>query len=173
MRQSFPGFIRLWNPSAKCFESFALQNDRCFSFENQNISNISSMLEGSKVVSFPSRYRFSFTDPFATIRFFRDFFLFSKKKKPTNIYRKQRKEFKIASDKIFYFFRFRSGTVRDHCSKHTWKQSQSQLKLTSFQKKKKKPNSWINKTLKKQNKCNLHSCSNISEVPTISLPCVI
>lgn len=39
------------------------------------------MLEGSKVVSFPSRYRFSFTDPFATIRFFRDFFLFSKKKK--------------------------------------------------------------------------------------------
>lgn len=37
------------------------------------------MLEGSKVVSFPSRYRFSFTDPFATIRFFRDFFLFSKK----------------------------------------------------------------------------------------------
>lgn len=39
------------------------------------------MLEGSKVVSFPSRYRFSFTDPFAIIRFFRDFFLFLKKKK--------------------------------------------------------------------------------------------
>lgn len=165
MRQSFPGFIRLWNPSAKCFESFALKNDRCFSFENQNISNISSMLEGSKVVSFSYRYRFSFTDPFAIIRFFRDFFLISKKKKkPTNVYRKQRKEFKIASDKMFYFFRFRSGTVRDHCSKHTWKQSQSQLKLTSFQKKK-RVNSWINKTLKKQNKC--------KTVPTISLPCVI
>lgn len=39
------------------------------------------MLEGSKVVSFSYRYRFSFTDPFAIIRFFRDFFLFSKKKK--------------------------------------------------------------------------------------------
>ena len=38
------------------------------------------MLEGSKVVSFSYRYRFSFTDPFAIIRFFRDFFLFSKKK---------------------------------------------------------------------------------------------
>lgn len=37
------------------------------------------MLEGSKVVSFFSRYRFTFTDPFAIIRFFRDFFLFSKK----------------------------------------------------------------------------------------------
>lgn len=35
------------------------------------------MLEGSKVVSFFSRYRFTFTDPFAIIRFFRDFFLFS------------------------------------------------------------------------------------------------
>ena len=33
------------------------------------------------MVSFSYRYRFSFTDPFAIIRFFRDFFLFSKKKK--------------------------------------------------------------------------------------------
>lgn len=33
------------------------------------------------MVSFSYRYRFSFTDPFAITRFFRDFFLFSKKKK--------------------------------------------------------------------------------------------
>lgn len=60
------------------------------------------MLEGSKVVSFFSRYRFTFTDPFAIIRFFRDFFLFSKKKR-TSIYRKQRKEFKSLAIKYIIF----------------------------------------------------------------------
>ena len=103
MRQSFPGFIRLRKPSAKCFESFALQNDRCFSFENQNISNISSMLEGSKVVSFPSRYRFSFTDPFATIRFFRDFFLFSKKKNRQTSTENKERNSKSLAIKYFIF----------------------------------------------------------------------
>lgn len=61
------------------------------------------MLEGSKVVSFPSRYRFSFTDPFATIRFFRDFFLFSKKKKRKTSTENKERNSKSLAIKYFIF----------------------------------------------------------------------
>lgn len=61
------------------------------------------MLEGSKVVSFPSRYRFSFTDPFAIIRFFRDFFLFKKKKNGQTSSENKERNSKSLTIKYFIF----------------------------------------------------------------------
>ena len=55
------------------------------------------------MVSFPSRYRFSFTDPFATIRFFRDFFLFSKKKKGKTSTENKERNSKSLAIKYFIF----------------------------------------------------------------------
>lgn len=61
------------------------------------------MLEGSKVVSFSYRYRFSFTDPFAIIRFFRDFFLFSKKKNRQTSTENKERNSKSLAIKYFIF----------------------------------------------------------------------
>lgn len=53
------------------------------------------------MVSFSYRYRFSFTDPFAIIRFFRDFFsLFKKKNGQTSTENKERNSKSLA---IKYF----------------------------------------------------------------------
>ena len=55
------------------------------------------------MVSFPSRYRFSFTDPFATIRFFCDFFLFSKKKNGQTSTENKERNSKSLAIKYFIF----------------------------------------------------------------------